>query len=79
MVSEPTSRALWGRVQAVNMESILPPMYSGAGVQSTLAVSEYTSQSLWESGAGCFSGVRTYLQGTVEQGCMHCGASVQAV
>ena len=56
-----------------------PPMYCGAGVQSGLAVSEPTSQSLWDSGAGCFSGVRTYLPGTVGQGCMHCGASVQAI
>ena len=53
-------------------------------------LSEPTSQALWGSGAGCLSGVRTYLPGTVGQGCKlfkcyrnlpprHCGAGLQAV
>ena len=41
-----------------------------------LSVSEPTCRSLCCKGAGCLSGVRTYLQGTVLQGCrlfMRCG------
>ena len=32
-------------------------------------MSEPTSPALWCSDAGCLNGVRTYLIGTVEQGC----------
>ena len=52
-VLEPNSQALWGR---------------GAGVQAVKAVFEPTSLALWGRGAGCWSGVGTYLQGTVGQG-----------
>ena len=38
-------------------------------VQAVQAVSEPTCQSLCYSGAGCLSGVRTYLPGTVLLGC----------
>ena len=52
-------------------------------------MSEHTSRALWCRGAGCLSGVGTYLPGTVGQGCRlfkqcqnlppgHCGAGVQA-
>ena len=53
-------------------------------------MSEPTSQALLGKGAGCLSGVETYLPGTVGQGCRlhkrcqnlppgHCVAGVQAV
>ena len=68
----------------------LSPVHCGAGVQAVLVVSEPSSQALWGRGAGCFSGVGTYLPGTVRQGCRlfqwcwnlppgHCEAGVQAV
>ena len=42
--------------------------HCGAGVQAVYAVSEPTSHALLGRGAGCFSIVGTYLQGTVLQG-----------
>ena len=39
------------------------------GVQSVLAVLEPTCQALCCGGAGCLSGVGTFLLGTVLQGC----------
>ena len=47
----------------------LPPKLCGAGVQAVKAVSEPTSHALWGRGAGCLSSNRTYLRGTVLQGC----------
>ena len=60
------------------------------GMQAVKAVSERTCQAQCCSGAGCLSGVGTYLPGTVFQGCRlfkgywnlptgHCVAVVQAV
>ena len=68
----------------------IPTGHYVAGVQSVLAVLEPTCRALCCRGAGCLSGVRTYLPGTVLQGyrlfkrCLnlppeHCGAGVQAV
>ena len=62
-----------------------PPRYCGVGVQAAEAVSEPTSVALLGTGAGCFSGVGTYLPGTVGRRCRlfkryrnlpagHCGA-----
>ena len=68
----------------------LGPRQCGAGVQAIQAVSEPSSQALWGRGAGCLSRLRTYLPGTVRQGCRlfkqcwnlplgHDGAGVHAV
>ena len=43
----------------------LPARHCVAGVQAVLAMSEPTCQAPCYSGAGCISGVRTYLPGTV--------------
>ena len=40
-----------------------------AGVQAVLALLEPTCPALCCRGAGCLSGVDTYLLGTVSQGC----------
>ena len=40
-----------------------------AGVQAVKAMSNPTCQAMCCRGAGCLSGVRTYLPGTVLQGC----------
>ena len=59
-------------------------------MQTVKAVSEHTCWALCYSGAGCLSGVRTYLPGTVLQRCRlfkkcqnlptgHCVTGVQAV
>ena len=47
----------------------LPPWQSGAGVHAVLVVSEPNFGALWGRGAGCLSGIVTYLWGTVGQGC----------
>ena len=68
----------------------LPAGHCIAGVQSVKVESEPTCRALCCRGAGCVSGVRTYLLGTVLQGCSlfkwslnlpagHCVAEVQAV
>ena len=48
---------------------ILPAGHCVAGVQAVKVVSEPTCQALWFRVSGCLSGVRTYLPGTVLQGC----------
>ena len=59
-------------------------------MQAVKGVSGNTSWAFWGRGAGCYSGVGTYLQGTMRQvrwllkGCReilpgHCGAGAQAV
>ena len=68
----------------------LPAGYCVTGVQSVKVVMEPTYQALCYSDAGCLSGVRTYLPGTVLQMCRlfkqclnlpagHCVTGVQAV
>ena len=68
----------------------LPARHCVAGVQSVKVESEPTCRALCCRGAGCVSGVRTYLPGIVLQGCSlfkwsqnlpagHCVAEVQAV
>ena len=68
----------------------LPAGYCVTGVQSVEVVMEPTYQALCYSDAGCLSGVRTYLPGTVLQWCRllklcrnlfvgHCVTGVQAV
>ena len=47
----------------------LPARHCVAGVQAVKVVSEPTCQALCCRGAGCLIGVRTYLPGTVLQGC----------
>ena len=47
----------------------LPAGHCVAGVQTVKAVSEPICRALCYSGEGCFSNVRTYLPGTVLQGC----------
>ena len=47
----------------------LPPGHCVAGVQAVLVVSGPSSLALFGRGAGCLSGVGTYIPGTVEQGC----------
>ena len=47
----------------------LPARHCVAGVQADEAVSELSSHALWGRGAGYLNGVRTYLPGTVLQGC----------
>ena len=65
-------------------------MHCVAGVQTVSAMSEPTCRALCNSGAGCLSGVRTYLPGTVLQWCRlfkqcqnlptgHCVTVVQTV
>ena len=65
-------------------------MHCVAGVQAVLAMAELTCLALCYSGADCLSGVRTYLPGTVLQGCKlfkqcrnlptgHCVTVVQTV
>ena len=68
----------------------LPAKHCVTVVQTVKAVSVPTCQALCYSGAGCLSGVRTYLPGTVLQWCRlfkrcqnlpagHCFTGVQAV
>ena len=68
----------------------LPAGHCVAGVQTVEVVSEPTRWALCFSGAGCLSGVKTYLRGTVLQGCRlfkrclnlpagHCVTVVKAV
>ena len=45
----------------------LPARHCVAGVQPVLAMSEPNCRALCQRGAGCISGVRTYLSGTVLQ------------
>ena len=45
----------------------LPAPHCVAGVQAVLAMSESTCRAPCYRGAGCISGVRTYLPGTVLQ------------
>ena len=77
-------------VQANKQRRNLPPGHCEAGSQAAKVVSEPNSWALWGSGAGCLSGVGTYLQGTMGQVCKlfmrcpslppgHCGAGVPAV
>ena len=77
-------------MQAVKGVSNLPAGHCVAGVQTVKAVSEPTCRALCYSGEGCFSNVRTYLPGTVLQGCRllkrcrnlpggHCVTVVKAV
>ena len=65
-------------------------MHCVAGVQTVSAMSEPTCLALCCSGADCLSSIRTYLPGTVLQGCrlfkqcrslpaVHCVAGVQTV
>ena len=68
----------------------LPAGHCVAGVQTVLGVSEPICRALCYIGEGRFSNVRTYLPGTVLQGCRlfkqcrnlpggHCVSVVQAV
>ena len=68
----------------------LPTGHCVTVMQTVSAMSEHTYRALCYSGADCFSGVRTYLPGTVLQGCRlfkrcqnlptgHCVTGVQAV
>ena len=68
----------------------LPTGHCVTVVQTVLAMSEPTCRALCYRGAGCFSGVKTYLQGTVLQCCRlfkwcpnlptrHCVTVVQTV
>ena len=68
----------------------LPAGYYVAEMKGVLGLSEPTCWALCCRGAGCLSGVRTYLPGTVLQGCRmfkrcrnqpaaHCVAGVQDV
>ena len=68
----------------------LPAGHRVAGAQTAYAVLEPTCRALCYSGAGCLSGVRTYLPGTELQWCrlfkqcqnlpaMHCVTVVQTV
>ena len=68
----------------------LPARHCVAGVQAILAISEPTYRAPCYRGAGCLSSIRTYLPGTVLQGCrlfkqcrslpaVHCVAGVQTV
>ena len=68
----------------------LPARQCVAGVQTVEVVSESSRWALCFSGAGCLSGVKTYLLGTVLQGCRlfkrcqnlpagHCVTVVKAV
>ena len=68
----------------------LPTGHCVTVVQTVLAMSEPTYPALCYRGAGCISGVRTYLPGTVLQLCrlflqcqnlptLHCVTGVQAV
>ena len=68
----------------------LPAVHCVAGVQTVSAMSLPTCLALCCSGADCLSGVRTYLRGTVLQGCRlfkrcrnlptgHCVTVVQTV
>ena len=68
----------------------LPTQHCVTVVQTVKAVSEPTYPALFYSGADCFSNVRTYLPGTVLQGCRlykrclhlptgHCVTVVQTV
>ena len=88
MVSEPTSRALWGR--GAGCLSAVGNYLMGTGMQTVYAVSEPTSGVLWDRVADCLSSVGTYLLGTEGQCCRlfklcwslllgHCGAKLQAV
>ena len=43
----------------------LPPGHCGTRVKAAEVVSEPTCQLLWDRGAGCLSGVGTYLLDTV--------------
>ena len=45
----------------------LPARHCVAGVQAVLAMSEPTCRALCYRGAGCISGVGTYLPGTLLQ------------
>ena len=47
----------------------LPTIHCVAGVQAVFAMSEPTCRALCNSGADCFSGVGTYLPGSVLQWC----------
>ena len=55
----------WGLKPCLN----LPSGHCVTGVQAVLEVSEPTSRALWRICAGCLSSIRTYLAGTVGQGC----------
>ena len=68
----------------------LPAGHCVTVVRTVYAVSEPTCRALCYSGADCLSGVRTYLAGTVLQGCKlfkrcqnppagHCATGVQTV
>ena len=68
----------------------LPAGHCVTVVQTVQAMSEHTCWALCYSGAGCLIGVRTYLPGTVLQGCRlfkqcqnlptgHCVTGVQAI
>ena len=68
---------------------VLPTGHGVAAVQAAEAMLDPTSRALFCSGADCFSGVGTYLLGTLLQGCRllkrcltlpawHCVAEVQA-
>ena len=52
----------------------LPARHCVAGVQAVKVVSKPTYWALFCRGAGCLSGVRTYLPDTVLQGCRLCKA-----
>ena len=77
-------------VQAVKHSQNLPAVHCVAVVQTVYAVLEPTCRALCYRGAGCLSGVRTYLLGTVLQWCRlfkqcqnlpagHCVTVVQTV
>ena len=77
-------------LQAVKWCRNLPVWHCVAGVQAAYVVLEHTCLALHCRGAGCLSGVGTYLQSSVLQGCRlfkqhlnlpagHCVAGVQDV
>ena len=88
MMTEPTSRALWGR--GAGCLSGVGTYLLGTGVQAVYAVSGPASGLLLGRGADCLSSVGTYLPRTVWQRCKlfkwsrnlppgHCGTVLQAV
>ena len=89
MMTEPTSRALWGR--GAGCLSGVGNYLLGTWVQAVYAVSEPTSGVLLGRGADCLSSVGPYLPRTVWQWCKlfkwffpnlppgYCGTVLQAV
>ena len=87
MVSEPTCRTVF---QVRRMFKRCRNLPAGHCVAGCLSGVEPTSHELWGRGSGCSNSVRTYLPGTVLQGCRmykqclnlpagHCVAGVKDV